>query len=92
MASAAVRAAGRWTPRLRYLDHRHRRKSELTAGHFGAAEIVPEQVTFRALFQPAHGSNEKPHGATLQGLSPWNDDGGSDHHTLHRAVGGPHLL
>src|SRR6478752_7688569 len=56
---------GRGTTRLRHLDNGHRRKSELAAGHLGAAEIVPEQLMFRALFQPAHGSNEKPHGATL---------------------------
>src|SRR5262245_66139359 len=24
--------------------------------------------------------------------APWNASGGSDHHALHRAVGGPHLL
>src|SRR5262245_1596750 len=55
----------RGTPRLGDLDHRHRRKPELVAGHLGAAEIMPEQITFGALLQPAHGSNEEPHGATL---------------------------
>ena len=65
MASAAVRAAAVGPRELWHLDHRHRRKTELAAGHLDAFEIVPEQVTFGALLQPAHGSNEKPHGATL---------------------------
>ena len=53
-----------------YLDHAERRQMELSAGSFGATEIMREQIALWPLLELADGSDQEPHSYSPSGGQP----------------------
>ena len=69
-ASALLRRSAVAAFGFRYLDHAERRQMELSAGGFGAAEIMREQIALRPLLQLADGSDQEPHSCSPSAERP----------------------